>query len=124
VRYCVLIGTSHKLPPTYITQAATYIHYTSSLGTRLEYELVDAHRVCPGIHKVRVGPATRSTVATCSNENSLELHQISGYPLHHVMLNAFFKSNYDIPNEAIYGRTKGDILRQNKKKDCVGSCVN
>ena len=26
-------------------------------------------RVCPGIHKVRVGPATRSAVATCSIEN-------------------------------------------------------
>ena len=26
---------------------------------------MDANRVCPGIHKVRVGPATRSVVATC-----------------------------------------------------------
>jgi len=32
---------------------------------RLEYELVDADRVCPGIHKVRLGLATRSAVATC-----------------------------------------------------------
>jgi len=31
---------------------------------RLEHELVDANRVCPGIQKVRVGPATRSAVAT------------------------------------------------------------
>ena len=30
----------------------------------LEYELVDADRVCPGVHKVGVGPATRSAVAT------------------------------------------------------------
>ena len=30
----------------------------------LEYELVDANRVCPGIHKVRVGPAARSAVPT------------------------------------------------------------
>jgi len=27
--------------------------------SRLAYELVDAKRVCPGIHKVRVRPATR-----------------------------------------------------------------
>jgi len=32
---------------------------------RLEYKLVDANRVCPGIHKVRVGPDTSSVVATC-----------------------------------------------------------
>ena len=31
---------------------------------RLEYELVDLIRICPGIQKVRVGPATRSAVAT------------------------------------------------------------
>jgi len=36
--------------------------YTGSL-TRPEYELVDANRVCSGIHKVRVGPVTRSAVA-------------------------------------------------------------
>ena len=30
----------------------------------LEYELVDANGVCPGIQKVRVEPATRSAVAT------------------------------------------------------------
>jgi len=30
----------------------------------LEYELVDTNRVCSGIQKVRVGPATRSAVAT------------------------------------------------------------
>jgi len=34
----------------------------------LEYELVDAHRVCQGIQKVRVEPATRSAVATCQQE--------------------------------------------------------
>ena len=35
----------------------------------LEYELVDANRVCPGIYiyKIRVGPVTRSAVATCDN---------------------------------------------------------
>ena len=38
--YCALIGVSHQ---------------TGSLWTHLEYELVDANRVCPGIHKVRVG---------------------------------------------------------------------
>jgi len=32
---------------------------------RLEYEVVDANRVCPGIQKVRVEPATKSVVATC-----------------------------------------------------------
>ena len=47
--YCALIGTHH---------------YTGSLWTRPDYELVDANRVCSGIHKVRVGPATRSAVAT------------------------------------------------------------
>ena len=47
VSYCVLIGRSHKLPPT---------SYTGSLWTRLEYKLVDANRVCLGIHKFRVGP--------------------------------------------------------------------
>jgi len=31
---------------------------------RLEYEMVDANRVCPGIQKFRVGPATRSAVDT------------------------------------------------------------
>jgi len=30
----------------------------------LEYELVDANGVCPGIQKVRAEPATRSAVAT------------------------------------------------------------
>jgi len=49
--YCALIGTSYC---------------TGRLWTRLEHELVDANRVCPGIHKVRVGPATRSAVATCN----------------------------------------------------------
>ena len=34
------------------------------LSTTLEYELVDANRVCQGIQKVRVAPATRSAVAT------------------------------------------------------------
>jgi len=43
--YCALIGMSHS---------------TGSLWTSLEYELVDGNRVCPGIHKVRVGPATGS----------------------------------------------------------------
>ena len=32
---------------------------------RTEYKLVGVNRVCPGIHEVRVGPATRSAVATC-----------------------------------------------------------
>jgi len=36
----------------------------------LEYELVDANG---GIQKVKVEPATRSAVATCSNENKTEL---------------------------------------------------
>ena len=58
VSYCALIGTSHRVPPNY-----------TGLGMRLEYELVDANRVCPGIHKVRVGPATRSVVATCKYES-------------------------------------------------------
>jgi len=31
----------------------------------LEYELVDANGVCPGIQKVRVDTATQSAVATC-----------------------------------------------------------
>ena len=54
---CVLIGTSRKL--------AAY-NYTSSLvlRTTLEYELVDANRVCQGIQKIIVEPATRSVVAT------------------------------------------------------------
>jgi len=46
--YCALIGTGHR---------------TDRLGTRLEYELVDANRVCPGVHKVRVENATKSAVA-------------------------------------------------------------
>ena len=37
---------------------------TVSLWMRLEYELVDGNRVCPGIHKVRGRPATRSAVDT------------------------------------------------------------
>ena len=45
-----------------------YIIQRASLWTSLEYELVDANRVCPGIHNVRVGPATRSVVATCSTK--------------------------------------------------------
>ena len=51
----VLIGTSHK--------TSTY-NCMGSLWTRLEYKLVDGNRVWPGIHRVRVGPATRSAVAT------------------------------------------------------------
>ena len=49
--YCAIIGMSHC---------------TGRLWKRLEYErkLVDANRACPGIHKVSVGPATRSAVAT------------------------------------------------------------
>ena len=31
---------------------------------KLEYELVNVNRVCPGIHKARLRPATRSAVAT------------------------------------------------------------
>ena len=42
-----------------------HLHYTGSLLMRLGYELVHANGVCPGIHMVRVGPATRSAVATC-----------------------------------------------------------
>ena len=39
----------------------------------LEYELLDANRVCQGIQKVRVEPATRSAVATCTTyKKSLE----------------------------------------------------
>jgi len=55
---CALIGTSHEL--------AAY-DYTSSLAisTTLDYELVYANKVCQGIQKVRVEPATRSAVATC-----------------------------------------------------------
>jgi len=34
---------------------------------KAEYEFVDVNRVCPGVHKVRVGPATRSVVATCNS---------------------------------------------------------
>ena len=54
---CALIGTGHKL--------ATY-NYTSSLALwmTLEYDLMDANRVCQGIQKVIVEPATRSAVAT------------------------------------------------------------
>ena len=54
---CVLIGTSHKL---------VAYNYTIGLAlwTTLEYELVDANGVCPGIQKVRVEPAARSAVAT------------------------------------------------------------
>jgi len=37
----------------------------------LNDELVDANGVCQGIQKVRVGPATRSAVATCNNINNL-----------------------------------------------------
>jgi len=33
----------------------------------LEYELVDANEVCPGIQKVRVEPTTRSAVATLTD---------------------------------------------------------
>jgi len=32
----------------------------------LKYKLVDANGVCQGIQKVRVEPATRCAVATCS----------------------------------------------------------
>jgi len=32
---------------------------------KLEYKLVATNRVCPGIHKVRVGLATWRVVATC-----------------------------------------------------------
>ena len=52
VSYCAL---SHKLLPALYRQPLN----------EAEYELVDANRVCPGIHKVRGGPATRSAVATC-----------------------------------------------------------
>ena len=31
---------------------------------RFDSEPVDENRVCPGIHKVRVGPATSSVLAT------------------------------------------------------------
>ena len=63
---CMLIGMSRTL--------AAY-NYTSSLAlwTMLEYELVDANRVCQGIQKVRVEPATRSAVATC---NYIEVNTI------------------------------------------------
>ena len=49
--YCALIVTSHELSPTLHRQPFN--------------EVVDANGVCPGIHTVRVGPATRSAVATC-----------------------------------------------------------
>jgi len=52
---CVLIGTSRKL-------AAYCILADFEQG--FEYELVDTNPACPGIHKLRVGPATRSAVAT------------------------------------------------------------
>ena len=40
-------------------------HQCTTANTRLEYKLqVDANRVCLGIHKVRVRPATRSAVST------------------------------------------------------------
>jgi len=45
VSYCALIGASPE---------QHCLHYKGSLWTRLEYELVDAKRVCPGIHKIRV----------------------------------------------------------------------
>ena len=32
---------------------------------KAEYELVDANRVCPGIHKVRVRPHNMRAFATC-----------------------------------------------------------
>ena len=38
----------------------------SALWRTLEYELVDTNGVCQGIQKVRVEPATRSAVATCT----------------------------------------------------------
>ena len=57
---CTLIGMSCQL--------AAY-NYMSSLvlWKMLEYELVDANSL-PGFQKVRVGPATRSAVATCNSK--------------------------------------------------------
>jgi len=61
---CALIGTHH---------------YTGSL-TRPEYELVDANRVCSGIHKVRVGPVTRSAV-TDANRVCSGIHKVKVGPV-------------------------------------------
>jgi len=52
----------HKLPPTLYRQPST----------RLEYELVDANGMCPGIHKVRVGPATMYSL--CTSLLCIQLH--------------------------------------------------
>ena len=70
---CALIGMSQKLAAC---------NYTSSLAlrTRLEYELVDANGVCQGNQKVRVEPATRSAVATCTEYNIM-CNKLFCYPL-------------------------------------------
>ena len=54
---CALIGVSRKL-------AAYNYTIILALWTTLEHELVSANEVCQGIQKVRVEPATSSTVAT------------------------------------------------------------
>jgi len=51
---CALIGTSRQL------------QLYEQPSCALNEELVDANGVCQGIQKVRVGPATRSAVATCN----------------------------------------------------------
>ena len=65
---CALIGTSREL--------AAY-NYTSglALSMKLENELVDANKVCQGIQKVRVEPATRSAIATCKQKKLKSSHK-------------------------------------------------
>ena len=70
--------------------AHSCFNYTLSslvLWTTLEYELVDANRVCPDIKKVGVGPATRSVVATCI-ETKCNLYLYWG-----TVLQLFFSNN-------------------------------
>jgi len=52
-------------------------HCTGRLWTRLEYKLV----ICPGIHKVREEPATRSAVATWTLYQLSLKHTIFPIPL-------------------------------------------
>ena len=61
--YCVCISCELLCINWNEPQAAA--HITQAAFERVEYELVDAERVCPGIRKVRVGPTPRSAVATC-----------------------------------------------------------
>jgi len=65
-------STGHYVMYKQLSHQLAY-NYTGSLWTRLENELVDVNRVFLVIHLVRVGPATRSAVATCNNNFTVKM---------------------------------------------------